>query len=267
MYEEANISIRRRKIVNTVLFFVMIGVNALASIFPIGGKTIAMVSEAYPNLFTPAPLTFSIWFFIYVMMGIFILMQWGVFVGKEAGDKIENEVGNWFVVSSLFNIAWVFAWINSTILSLLLIVGLLYSLFRALENVTTMWVRAGFGLYFGWIAVATLANLSVFLTSIGIYRINFVGEMLTLAMLVAATAVAIYLVTRKDLIFSAVAIAWAMFGIVVRHIFMYEFAGRYISVVAFALIGIIAIITSIALRIITKNDVYERTIYERRDVR
>lgn len=48
------------KIVTAISFLIMITVNALANILPINGTTTGDVSDAYPNLFAPAGITFSI---------------------------------------------------------------------------------------------------------------------------------------------------------------------------------------------------------------
>ncbi len=45
---------------NTVAFFVMIAVNAIANLLPLGGNTTGDVSATHPNLFTSAPITFAI---------------------------------------------------------------------------------------------------------------------------------------------------------------------------------------------------------------
>ena len=46
----------------------MLTVNALSSILPINGVTPKEVSDRYPNLFVPAPLTFAIWGVIYILV-------------------------------------------------------------------------------------------------------------------------------------------------------------------------------------------------------
>ena len=47
-------------IVNIVAFLGVLVVNYLAVNLPIGGMTTGALSDLYPNLFTPAGLTFSI---------------------------------------------------------------------------------------------------------------------------------------------------------------------------------------------------------------
>lgn len=49
------------KFLNLVLFAGMVVMNYLANALPLNGKTTGELSDAWPNLFVPAGLTFSIW--------------------------------------------------------------------------------------------------------------------------------------------------------------------------------------------------------------
>ncbi len=60
-------------------FIAMLTVNALSSILPINGVTPKEVSDRYPNLFVPAPLTFAIWGVIYLLVFGYTLYLLGVF--------------------------------------------------------------------------------------------------------------------------------------------------------------------------------------------
>ena len=118
------------KIIVAAAYVVMVAVNALAVILPIGGVGTNEVSDAYPNLFAPPPLTFAVWGVIYVLLAMYILYQIGLFHGEEETPKEEliKKVGTLFTVSSLFNCAWIFSWHYQIIwASLILITGLLAS--------------------------------------------------------------------------------------------------------------------------------------------
>ena len=60
---------------NVLAFLAVIVVNYLAVTLPIGGMTTGALSDLYPNLFTPAGLTFSIWGLIYLMVFGFVIRQ------------------------------------------------------------------------------------------------------------------------------------------------------------------------------------------------
>ena len=64
---------------NIIFFISMISINIIANTLPFGRGSTAEISAKYHSLFTPAPLTFSIWFVIYLLLGYFIVYQLGVF--------------------------------------------------------------------------------------------------------------------------------------------------------------------------------------------
>jgi hypothetical protein len=63
------------KYVNLVLFAGMIVMNYLANALPLNGKTTGELSDAFPNLFVPAGLTFSIWGIIYLLLLGYCIIQ------------------------------------------------------------------------------------------------------------------------------------------------------------------------------------------------
>ena len=66
------------KYLNLIAFVFMITMNYLANALPLNGKTTGQLSDQYPNLFTPAGITFSIWGVIYLLLLVFIILQlWG----------------------------------------------------------------------------------------------------------------------------------------------------------------------------------------------
>src|SRR5512139_119777 len=91
-----------------VTYVLMVTVNVLANTLPINGVRTGDVSDAYPNLFAPAGLTFSIWSLIYLLLGLHVLYQLGLFrAGEPATDRsaLLNKVGLYFSISSLANAA------------------------------------------------------------------------------------------------------------------------------------------------------------------
>jgi len=161
---------------NLLTFLLVIAVNALANILPINGITTGEVSDAYPNLFAPAPITFSIWGLIYLLLALFILFQIGVF-GKQSGQEAASvkRIGMWFGVSSLVNTAWIFCWhyqiISATLVLMLLLVTALITIYQrivseALTQKEKLFVKLPFSIYFGWVTVAAIANVTTWNESI-----------------------------------------------------------------------------------------------------
>ena len=92
------------RVANLVAFIGVVVVNALAVTLPLNGRSTGELSDAYPNLFVPAGLTFSIWGVIYLLLGIYAVYQ--LVKHKPYVDRI----GWLFVLSSVANMAWIFAW-------------------------------------------------------------------------------------------------------------------------------------------------------------
>jgi len=69
------------------------------------------LSNQYPNLFVPEGWTFLIWGIIYLLLAIFVVYQLGSAVRKSPhGTSFIEKTGWLFIVASLANISWIFAW-------------------------------------------------------------------------------------------------------------------------------------------------------------
>lgn len=117
---------KRTPVLVALSYLVMVAVNALANILPIGGMNTGAVSDSYPNLFAPAGITFSIWGFIYLLLALHTLYQ---FTNKD--KKVLNTVGLLFALSSVANSLWIFCWHYHKIgLSVVLMLCILVLLIR-----------------------------------------------------------------------------------------------------------------------------------------
>lgn len=241
-----------------IIFLMMIAVNALANIIPIGGMTSGQVSDAYPNLFAPIGYTFSIWSVIYTLLLAFVFFSLTSFwnAGLEGKIYVRSIIGT-FIISSFFNAAWLFAWHYRVIwLSLILMFGLLGSLIR-ISLITrdrempfqhTFFIKLPFDVYLGWITVATIANVTVFLVSIGWQRFGIPEDIMTALVLTVGTAIAIRaIISYRNIAFGAV-IIWAYAGILAKHISPRYFNREYPTVIGtttflLAILGIIELVT------------------------
>ncbi len=258
------------KWVNTGTAAAVILINALANLIPFGGKTTGEVSAAYPNLFTPAGVTFGIWGVIYALMILFILYQWGLFGKKEQSDLAVQMTGPWFAVSGAMNIAWIAFWHADKIgLSVLFMLGLLASLIvielrsRKLDNGfrTQIGMKIFFDLYFGWIIAATIANISVYLTAVKWNGFGLSDEFWTVVMLIAGTVIGCVAIIREEKGFTAGAIMWAFTGIVLKHTSATAYNNAYPAVIGAAIIGITVMFTIIIFKFSSFGKDVELEIY------
>ncbi len=226
----------------TATYLAMILVNALANILPINGQGTGTVSDAYPNLFAPAGFTFSIWGLIYLLLAGFVLHLWGVLprkAGHEHADLLE-KIGTIFAVSSIANMVWIFAWhYNGIGLSMLLMLVILACL--VLINLDTgkepfTWTQKGlirlpFSVYFGWITVATIANMTTLLVDAGWNGFGISETVWTVLVLVVGLAIgSVTLFRQKDVAYGLVLI-WAYFGILIKHTSENGFDSRHPAVI------------------------------------
>ena len=209
-----------KRILNFVSVLVTITVNGLANALPLNGQNTGEISNRFPVLFTPAGYVFSIWGVIYLGLLAFGIYQ---LLPSQKNNLRLEKLGYWFVLSNVFNSAWIFAWhFNLFPLSLVIMLGLLVSLVViylrlqiGISPVSTreMWlVNIPFSIYLGWISVATIANFSVVLYNAGWDGSGFAAAwtILVLAVGVALGIAMIFL--RNEVAFPAV-LVWAFAGI------------------------------------------------------
>jgi len=261
---------RDLKIGALVAYLAMITVNCLANILPIGGNNTAQVSDSYPNLFAPIGFTFAIWGIIYVALCAYVTYQFAVVRGK--GSKLTEEtfdkVNRWFIASSLINFAWIFAWQYRQIgLSAILIVALLISLIKIVELLRSvrmsggdqLAVRLPFSIYFGWITVATIANITTWLVSIGWQGGGIPGWIWMIVILTVGALIGSIGALRNNDIPYLLVFVWAFFGILMKHVVV--FGSQYQSVITSLVLligGCAAVVTYLAMT--------NRSFYRNRDL-
>lgn len=228
------------KVWAVVAFLVMITANALANILPINNLTTGQLSDFYPNLFTPSAYTFSIWGLIYLLLFIYVIYQFFV---KSSYEKLIRKINIYFIISSLANTAWIFAWHYQQIfLSLIIMIVILYSLIKIADILRKekfdFWknfiVSVPFSVYFGWISVATIANVVVFLVSIGWNGFGINPGIWTMIVLIVGAIIGILrsLLDRK--IAYTLVFIWAYIGILTKHLSSTGFSGTY-SIIIYTL--------------------------------
>jgi translocator protein len=221
------------QILNIVAFVAMIVVNGLADFLPINGQTTGQVSDQYPNLFTPAPVTFSIWLLIYSLLFLFCMYEGSTLfedekVTVDKKERVVEIIGYRFIVSCMLNIAWIIAWhYHLLLLSVIIMLGLLATLIGIFEKVHAAGTYAGrkarwfvyapFSIYLGWISIAAIANITAWLVSIGWNGWNIAEWIWACIMIIVGTILAILMLLRRNNTFYALTVAWALLGIFLKQ--------------------------------------------------
>lgn len=204
------------KTINILAFVVMMVMNYLANALPINGKTTGELSAQYPNLFVPAGITFSIWGIIYLLLMVVLVLQF-----RSQNQSIVTAIGWAFAISSLLNAAWIVAWhYEKLFVSLIIILGMLLALAYINWQLRTLpygLFKAAFGIYFGWVCIATIANVTALLVDSqwGGWGISPHAWAITMiAVGLVLTAGALYRLHNPYL---GLAVVWAFSGIVIRQ--------------------------------------------------
>lgn len=204
------------KILNLLFFGGMVFMNYLANALPINGKTTGELSDQYQNLFVPAGITFSIWGIIYLLLLVFCIIQF-----RTENKLLVNTIGWLFAVSCILNAAWIVFWHYEQLpLSLLVMAGLLISLIYiniGLKEVGPGITKAAFGIYLGWICIATIANVTAVLVNINWQGFGLPQEFWTIIMIAAGTIIAVLAVYRFNNVFIALPVIWAFIGIILKR--------------------------------------------------
>ncbi|WP_104990357.1 tryptophan-rich sensory protein [Deinococcus sp. NW-56] len=201
----------------TVLTLVM---NYLSNALPLFGRSNADVSDALPNAFTPAGLTFAIWGVIFLGLLTFAVYQ---ALPAQRGPRLDRLF--WpFLLSNLLNVSWLLAFQSLNIgLSVPIMLALLGSLIWLYLNVRALPPQGAEGLtlllptslYLGWISVATIANVTAWLVSEGVTA-GLAGlsapAWSAVLLLIAAGLGTFFLARFRDYAYAAV-LLWSFYGV------------------------------------------------------
>ena len=213
------------KIVNVIAFLIVLIVNYLANALPINGIQTGAISDKYYNEFAPAGITFAIWGVIYSLLIAVMIWQ---FIGNNHLKTIAVKSFGWlFIVNCLLNAMWLFAWHHeSFVLTLILMLGILWTLVelnriesQVLSSHTPSrgLLQSAFGVYLGWICIATIANFTTFFVSIHFNKFGLSDTFWTGGVIGIGAITAALLVVRFKNIFIGLAVLWALVGIVIRQ--------------------------------------------------
>lgn len=226
---------------NAFSYVLMIVVNVLANLLPINGITTAQVSRDYANVFTPAPITFSIWGVIYLFLGLFVMYQLGIIRGSRPKRVLDN-IGILFVLSCIFNSLWIIAWhyeiIFGSLILMLLLLGTLIGMYLKLssygfieKSIERYFVMLPFSMYLGWISIATIANTIVFIVSTGFKVSRFTGNIWLVLALIVGGILAVNMLRKQNDVVYALVIVWSYIGIIIRWTIV-ESEPNYVAIIA-----------------------------------
>jgi len=234
------------KIFTGIVYVAMVVVNFLANGLPINNRPTGAISDAYPNLFAPAGPAFSIWGLIYLLLAGYVVFQ--LIKNRQSKEDLIKKINPLFIATSLANIAWIFAWhydyigISVCVMAVLLIALIKIANILRAEKFTTqekLFISTPFSVYFGWITVATIANITVFLVSLGWNGFGIADFVWTSIILLVGALIGILRLQKDKNIAYGLVLVWAYSWILFKHVSASGFNGQYPSVIATTIICLI----------------------------
>ena len=240
-----------RTVLNLVLPLLQPLAGAMAPVFGIG-MTMAEMSAASQTPVTPAAYAFSIWGVIFALA-----IAWGIWQALPANrDSVPaRRLGwplagafacsiLWMVLAALLGNGW-----HLVVVILLLLACALTAFFIARTEPRTGWADSWIvhpltGLFAGWVAAASFANIAgAALLSGAIRADGAAGTLAAILLLLAAAAVAIAVLwTARGAPWFAGAFAWALAGIAYANTLERELN----VVVALVAVGLLVLLLAVS---------------------
>ena len=204
------------------------------------------------TLIAPHGPAFSIWSVIYLLLAGYVLWQW---LPQGARSRWAGRSRLPAAASLALNGIWllvVFAgWIS---VSVLVIAGIAVSLGLVLERTSDLpregWAvtilgSVTFGLYLGWICVATCANIALWLVDLGVPTARGPSVLVTVLVLAVVVGLVAFLARRtRDRVLAVAlctAVAWGVAWVAV---------GRFVGDLGSATVGVAASITAALVAVV-----------------
>ncbi|WP_456272116.1 TspO/MBR family protein [Bacillus sp. AK031] len=206
-------------ILNIGSFILVLVVNTLSVTLPLNGQSTGEISNRLDVFFTPAGYVFSIWSLIYLLLGIWIIRQ---IPKKKRDSEYYQQISPFFIITCLLNTAWIFMWhYNYFLLSVIVMLCLLVTLiiiYRKVKDLKSNFFDVlPFSIYLGWISVASVANISYYLTYIEWNGFGLGDTFWSILSLAAALGLAVtFRFKQHDWVFPLVFV-WAVIGIGVNN--------------------------------------------------
>jgi hypothetical protein len=244
------IGVKTLQILNWGFFLAMVITNYLANALPFNHKTTKQLSDQYPNLFVSASITFSIWGIIYLLLLLFCVKQSKNLFSKApdaSNNALVDKIGLRFIVSCALNMLWILFWhYEHLFFSVIIMLSLLMTLIDIVRRINYLSknhkinipkvTKAAFGVYLGWICIATIANITAVLVFFGWGALGQSETFWTCLMILIGALIASWTLKKLNNAFIGAAVLWAFVGIIIQRIGVTEYHRFIVWITIFAII-------------------------------
>lgn len=241
--------------INLGLLLLTLVVNALGSMGVINDLSQGEISDRYATLITPDSFAFSIWSVIYTLLFISII----VMIIKHQSpyfEKAIHKISYLFWATCILNITWIVTFsyllIGWSTLFIFIFLGAMVLIIKQLGTIHSKkrWLLPlTFGLYGGWLFIATVVNIATWLVQIEWDGFGISDEVWTIAILIVAVLLtSLVMLNIKNAVFP-LPVAWGYFGIY-NNLFDPEgYQGDFTMLQWIALAGMVLLIGVAAIQL------------------
>lgn len=241
--------------INALVLLVTLVINTLGAVGIINGLSQKAISDKYITLITPAPSTFSIWSVIYALLITAVIVM---IIRKDDRyyQRAIDEITVLFWISSILNILWIVTFSYLLVeISVLLILGFAVTLTLICQKLLKIqegrrWLLPlAFGLYSGWLFIATVVNVSAALVKQNWNGFGLSADTWAIIMLAIAIVLVIAVISKIRNAVLPLPIAWAYLGIYQFLASPNGFKGQYGLLQIAALTGMVILIGVAAIQL------------------
>lgn len=245
------------QIVVLILSFLWMMVwNTLANGLPLNGYSTGAVSALYKNEFVPAGFTFSIWGIIYVLLIGWIFSAALILWRRPSTDFRWRHVLSilfYFNLSCFLNGSWIIAWhylqvalSAGIMICLWFVLWMIYQRMQTYQSAITglsrVFLYHSFVVYFAWISVALIANVTALLVDCQWNGWGLPASFWSILMITIAFLIGVFMSLFRSEPAFVLVFAWAFLGIGKGQ----QNGTYWVSTIAYAAAGLSLLLTFIA---------------------
>jgi hypothetical protein len=257
--------IRLLAILNLVALGFQLLISYLVQIKLFSNSDVGQVSAKFDTVFAPAGITFAIWGLIYISLLSFCLFHLYKSFAKGSSCQVNQDtqkIGWLFIINNISTGFWLIAWVNEQLLfSVALMMIQLFTLIRISikahisnpdrSSQTIIFTQFPLSIYFGWICIASIANISAWLKSTAWNALGISESLWVIILIGIATLISLFIIlVRRNIPFGFV-VLWALYGIILKRKEVDH--QLFESVINSAYAAFVIILIVLTIRIFKKN--------------
>jgi hypothetical protein len=222
----------------------------------INDRDAGQVADIYNSLFTPADITFAIWGVIYTALLFCCIYHIRMaFRQKQthAANANVNRMGVWFILNNLGAAGWLLVWTKGMIpasvgliifqLITLIAINLRLQIHDTHARIDSkIFTQFPLSIYFGWLTIATIANISVYLIAADWNGFGFDYSPIewTRIMIGVTVFLTVLIVFARQNVLFGLVVAWALYGIALKRASVNPTIYSEVIKTAWIVLGIVA---------------------------